>query len=312
MGIQKKYIMKIKKNKIVFISVLATILLFIISYSILMLGDEENTEELKQTTVPKLKEEKETYGSKLEAINDLKEKRENNAPSPYDENLLDSLGYYDLDYVRKEKNRVVDSIVLANRISYNENRYERKTNVLVDIDSTRANANKKEALSAKEISLEHQLFFASEPSKSELSLAAETDAHIYAAVDGKQVVKKDYRLRMRLIRKAKIAGRIFPKNTPVFGFIKFQPNRAMVEINNINHQPVELLAFDLQDGNEGIYVENSFQADASQEVLDDVVGDINIPTIPQVSGITKIFRKSNRNVKITITNNYQLLLKPQL
>jgi len=312
MGCHKKYIMKIKKNKIVFISVLATILLFIISYSILMLGDEKNTEELKQTTVPKLKEEKETYGSKLEAINDLKEERENNAPSPYDENLLDSLGYYDLDYVRKEKKRVVDSIVLASRNSYNENRYESKTNALTNIDSTRVDADKKETLSAKEISLEHQLFFASEPAKGELSLAAETDAHIYAAVDGKQVVKKDYRLRMRLMRKAKIAGKIFPKNTPVFGFIKFQPNRAMVEINNIDHQPVELLAFDLQDGNEGIYVENSFQADASQEVLDDVVGDINIPTIPQVSGITKIFRQSNRNVKVTITNNYQLLLKPQL
>ena len=38
----------------------------------------------------------------------------------------------------------------------------------------------------------------------------------------------------------------------------------MIHITNINHQEVSLKAFDLQDGNEGIYVQNNFKADASK------------------------------------------------
>ena len=85
----------------------------------------------------------------------------------------------------------------------------------------------------------------------------------------------------------------------------------MIHITNINHQEVSLKAFDLQDGNEGIYVENSFQAEASQEVLGDMVDDINIAGVPQVSGVKRIFQRNNRNVKVTITDNYKLILKSQ-
>ena len=85
----------------------------------------------------------------------------------------------------------------------------------------------------------------------------------------------------------------------------------MIHITNINHQEVSLKAFDLQDGNEGIYVENSFRAEATQEVLGDMVDDVNIAGMPQVSGIKKIFQRNNRHVKVTITNNYKLILKGQ-
>ena len=100
-----------------------------------------------------------------------------------------------------------------------------------------------------------------------------------------------------------------PKNTPVFGFISFQSNRALIEIENINHHPTKLKAFDLQDGSEGIYVENNFRAEATREVLDDFIGDINIPSVPQVSGLTQVFRRSNRKVKVTVLNNYRLILR---
>lgn len=131
-------------------------------------------------------------------------------------------------------------------------------------------------------------------------------------VDGDQIVKANTRLRMRLTKAATINSKLMPKNTLVFGFISFQPNRALIEIENINHHPTKLKAFDLQDGSEGIYVENNFRAEATSEVLDDVIGDINIPTVPQVGGITKVLRRSNRNVKVTVLNNYKLILKPKL
>ena len=117
---------------------------------------------------------------------------------------------------------------------------------------------------------------------------------------------------MRLAKAATINNQRIEKNTLVYGFISFQPNRALIEIENIEHRPTKLKAFDLQDGSEGIYVENSFRAEATNEVLDDIIEDINIPSVPQVSGISKVFRRNNRSVKVTVLNNYKLILKSKL
>ena len=77
----------------------------------------------------------------------------------------------------------------------------------------------------------------------------------------------------------------------------------------MNHRPVQLKAYDLQDGSEGIYVENNLRADATREVIDDLVQDINIAGMPQVNGIKKVFQRDNRNIKVTVTNTYKLILK---
>ncbi|PHR10493.1 MAG: conjugal transfer protein TraM [Aequorivita sp.] len=306
--------MKIEKNKIVFGSVLAVVVIFIIAYSVSVLsGDESETESLTQTAVPELDENQKEYKTKLEAIDALKEVRETNAPSIYDEKNLDSLGFYDPDFMDKEKVRIVDSIYRQNKINYSDKsfvvpeRYRRKP---VEEDSS--TIKKEETIALKELGLEHQLFFASDPMVNPKLGMANTDNEIFVEVDGNQVVKTNYRLRMRLLEDAVINGLKVPKNTPIFGFISFKPNRALIEIENINRQPVKLKAFDLQDGSEGIYVENSFRADATREVVDDIVGDINIAGVPEVSGIQKVFRKNHKTVKVTVTNNYKLILKPKL
>lgn len=309
--------MKIEKNKIVFAAVLAVILMFLVAYSIMVMGDNEGgNENLKQTLVPELVQEQKEYDSKLDAINDLKEVRETNAPSIYDEKLIDSLGFYDPDLKEREKERIVDSIYESGRIQYSENTYrnigEKKVVATVEPKTDSAELENERKIDVKEMGLEHQLFFASAPSKNEALISGNTDTIIYAKVDGNQVVKADYRLRMRLTKAAIINNEMIPKNTPVYGFISFQPNRVLIKIENIDHHPTKLKAFDLQDGSEGIYIRNSFRAEATNEVLDDIVQDINIPSIPQLSGITKIFRRNNRNVKVTVLNNYKLILKPQL
>jgi len=309
--------MKIEKNKIVFIAVLAIVFIFLISYSVMVMGNDDNENgNLEQTLIPDLEENQKEYDSKLDALNDLKEVRENNAPSIYDEKLIDSLGYYDPDLPEREKKRIVDSIYNAGKIQYSDKKYQsfRQKKVEkkqpVEIDSSEIKRELK--MQSKELGLEHQLFFAAEPKPNELAIIGNTDATIYVVVDGDQVVKANTRLRMRLTKAATINGKLMKKNTPVFGFISFQPNRALIEIENIKHHPTKLKAFDLQDGSEGIYVENNFRAEATSEVLDDVIGDINIPTVPQVGGITKVLRRSNRNVKVIVLNNYKLILKPKL
>ncbi len=309
--------MKVEKNKIVFAAVLATVLIFLIGYSMIVMGDDENeNESLEQTLVPELNEEQKEYDSKLDAINDLKEVRETNAPSIYDEKLLDSTGLYNTDLPEQQKQRIVDSIYEAGRIKYSEKRYQnigqkrvvQKT--VPQVDS--AEVIREQKIEAKELGLEHQLFFAASPKPNETLIIGNTDETIYVVVDGDQVVQANTRLRMRLTQSATINGKLMPKNTSVFGFISFQPNRALIAIENIKHHPTKLKAFDLLDGSEGIYVENNFREEVSREVLDDVIGDINIPSVPQVSGITQVFRRSNRRVKVTVLNNYRLILKPRL
>ncbi|OEJ99433.1 conjugal transfer protein TraM [Flavivirga aquatica] len=309
--------MKVQKNKIVFAAVLAIVFIFIISYSVMVMGDDESeNDNLEQTLIPDLEENQKEYDSKLDALNDLKEVRENNAPSIYDEKLIDSLGYYDPDLPERERKRIVDSIYDAGKIQYSDKKYQNfgqkkvEKKQPIEIDSSEILRELK--IQAKELGLEHQLFFAAAPKPNELSIIGNTDATIYVVVDGDQIVKANTRLRMRLTKAATINSKLMPKNTLVFGFISFQPNRALIEIENINHHPTKLKAFDLQDGSEGIYVENNFRAEATGEVLDDVIGDINIPTVPQVGGITKVLRRSNRNVKVTVLNNYKLILKPKL
>lgn len=54
--------------------------------------------------MPELVQDQKDYDSKLDAINDLKEVRETNAPSIYDDALIDSLGFYDPDLPKRKRN----------------------------------------------------------------------------------------------------------------------------------------------------------------------------------------------------------------
>ena len=118
--------MKLEKNKIVFAVVILGIIIFMSIYAITVFGgDDSPTIENNQIPVPKLEDGQKEYDSKLDALNDLKEVRQTNAPSIYDERLLDSTGVYDPDLLEKEKMRIVDSIYQNGRIDYSDSeRYQ--------------------------------------------------------------------------------------------------------------------------------------------------------------------------------------------
>ena len=306
--------MKIEKNKIVFASIIGMIVLFIGSYSMVVLNkDEDPTIETNRIPIPELQDEQKEYDSKLDAINDLKEVREANAPSIYDERMLDSSGVYDPDLPDKKKAQIVDSIYNQGRINYADNSYRksRVQKVIKKVNPSGSIADKQDY--GKTLSSDKTVFkdfFNSNPNKSE-RIEKSTDDVIHVVVNGDQVVKTFSRLEMRLARPALINNELLPKNTYLYGFVSFKPNRTMIEITNINHQPVNLKAYDLQDGNEGIYVVNNFQTEASKALVGDAVNEINIPAVPSVGVLKKVFQRSNRHVKVTIMNNYKLILKPK-
>lgn len=306
--------MKIERNKIVFASIIGMIVLFIGSYSMVVLKkDEDPTIQTNRIPIPELQDEQKEYDSKLDAINDLKEVREANAPSIYDERMLDSSGVYDPDLPDKKKAQIVDSIYNQGRINYADNSYRksRVQKVIKKVNPSGSIADKQDY--GKTLSSDKTVFkdfFNSNPNKSE-RIEKSTDDVIHVVVNGDQVVKTFSRLEMRLARPALINNELLPKNTYLYGFVSFKPNRTMIDITNINHQPVNLKAYDLQDGNEGIYVVNNFQTEASKALVGDAVNEINIPAVPSVGVLKKVFQRSNRHVKVTIMNNYKLILKPK-
>ncbi|MCM4152025.1 conjugative transposon protein TraM [Arenibacter sp. N53] len=305
--------MKIEKNKIVFGSVILVIVLFIGGYTMMVIGNDENSEEsLEQTEVPQLEEQQNEYKSKLEAVDNIPEERVKNAPSVYDERFLDSTGLYDPDFLDRDKQRIVDSIYSQGRIDYSESRYRKvetkKAKVVAPIEKDTIELEAELPISTKELALEHQLFFAADPKSNPISLALDPPV-VKVEVDGSQVVRAYSRLQLRLLQEVQLGNTKIPKNTLIYGIVSFKPNRTLLKIDNINHIPVKLKAFDLQDGLEGIYVENSFRGEVANEVVDDVLDDINIAGVPQVSGIKKVFQRNNRKTKVAVLNNYKLILK---
>jgi len=310
--------MKMEKNKIVFAAVMLCVVLFIVGYAMMALGgDEEPSIENNQIPVPELGEEQEQYKTKLEALDAIKEERQTNAPSIYDESLLDSTGVYDPDLMEKKRVRVIDSIYNEGRIDYSEGTYRKPKAEKVALGNAKSDSfpatkemdTKDPSIAVKELGLEHQLFFASNPMEQPMEVTGTTDAQILVRVDGTQTVREQYRLRMRRMEDAVIHGTVFPRNTTIYGFVGFKPNRVLIAIDNIDHSPVTLAAYDFQDGSEGIYVVNSFRAEARREVVGDAIDDINIGGVPQVRGIKTLFQRNNRLVKVTIMDNYQLILK---
>ena len=308
--------MKIQKNKIVMMLIVASLVLFIVAYSIITFGkEEENTIDNHQVPVPKLGGDQKQYETKLEALENIKEERETNAPSIYDEKLLDATGNYDPDLRDKEKRRMIDSIYSQGPMSDASSNYRQEQAVPLpsapsqnDTLPKKIDKKKREA-AAKEMGLEHQLFFASEPKENLNTIVQDTDRQLYVQVDGTQTIKQHYRLRMRLSRAALIDGKLVTKNTLLYGFVSFKPNRTLLTIEHIKGRPVSYEAYDLADGSEGIYIENSFREEVRRQIVGDVVDEIEVPGVPQVSGIKQLFNRSNRQVKVTVLDGYQLLLK---
>ena len=310
--------MEADNKKIAFGIVIGIVLIFIVGYSILLFGNNDDTKkELSQPLVPELETEQKEYTKKLEALDALKEVRQTNAPSIYDEKLLDSSGVYDPDLLDKKKMRIIDSIYRYGRINYTDSdgyRGYRKKVQDSKISKTKEKPTSEipvlpDTPTIKEMALEQQLFFVSNPKSKEIE---PEKLVINVVVEGKHIVKANDRIELRVLNDFSIHGIFIARNTILYGIVSFKPNRVLLKIENINHHPFKLKAYDVKDGLEGIYIKNSFRAQASREIINDAVEDITLPGVPQIKGLKKVFRRTNRNVKVTIHTNYKLILSHNL
>ncbi|MBO6830442.1 MULTISPECIES: conjugative transposon protein TraM [unclassified Allomuricauda] len=305
--------MKLQKNKIVFVLVVVSVVLFMTVYSLWTFGeDEPSALEPNQIPLPELEGNTMEYESKLEALDALKEERKVTAPPLYPEHMVDEKGYFNPDYMEYEKQRIIDSIYRSR--NYGE-AYSKVPQMEVPVDNAKESGEDidgavvlEDPVATQEMALQQQLFFASNPVV-EPEINGRTDTLVRVRVDGTQTVRQHTRLRMRLMEDAVVHGSRLSKNTPFYGFVSFKPNRAIITIDRMAHKPIDVVAYDLQDGNEGIYVMNTFRAEATREITADAIGGINIGGMPQVRGIKSLLQRDNRNVKVTLMDNYQLVLK---
>ena len=309
--------MKIDKNKLVFGSILAIVVLFIVAYSTLVLmGGEEEADILDQPLVPELKEDQRQYTSKIEALDALKEVRRSDPPSVYSEKLLDSLGVYDPAKEERDREWIIDSIYRNTPIGVVQDSYPEEYEITEEeynVEEENPVVHEHVEVPA-DIGFGHERFFLAATKNNTAVPRADTPylKSVRTEVNGTQTLKTNDRLELILKEDFEVGGEKIKKNTAIYAFVTLQPNRVFLKITHVGKHSVELRGFDLQDNNEGIYIENTFRAEAGREVLDDVVQDINIAGLPQISGIKNIFRRNHRNLKVTILDQYQLILKTRL
>lgn len=308
--------MKLQKNKTVFVLVLVCVVLFMVAYSILTFGKGKKT-ELKpdRIPIPDLEENQKAYETKLEALDNIKEEHETTAPQVYPDHMVDEKGYFNPDYMEYEKHRIIDSVYQSGNLNRNGLNTTLKKADSFDlepqVEKIKHDGQKNETpMTTKALGLEHQLFFASNPKSQVVKDMAKQNIQIWAYVDGNQVVRDGHRLAVRIGETVEFNGTAIERGAFVHGFVKIRPNRVMVEFPEVGHNPIKFKAYDFQDGNEGIYVENHLKGEVLAKSTDETLAEINIPGVPQFNGIKRIFQRHNRAIKVEIKDKYQFILKP--
>lgn len=298
--------MNFSKNKIVVVLLLVGVVLFIVAYSLLTFGKKEaSVVEEDWLPLPKMKDPPVQFTSKTAAVHEIKEDRVPAFPQLYEESLFDPL---EKSLMENREQDLLDSLYLERTSGYVGQGRWRDRPALADSEETVPTKEEQAAVLAEK-QQQHRLFFTTLP------FPVDTTAHgkqeiLYVQVDGTQTVQQNYRLRMRLTRAAVVGETTLPKNTLLYGFVSFRPQRALLRITHIGEQSVQYTAHDLADGHEGIYIENSVQQEAATEVTGGAINEVNVPGLPSVGGLKQLFRRRNRQAKVTIADHYQLILKP--
>ena len=141
-----------------------------------------------------------------------------------------------------------------------------------------------------------------------------------------QTIANGQPVRLRLTEPMWVGNRLVPRNTIIMGESRLQGERLEIEISSVESEgsvyEVELQVFD-SDGQEGINIPNSMEADALKEIganMGSTVGSsINISTnagaqiVSDVgrgilNGVSSYLTKKVREVKVHLKAGYKVML----
>lgn len=138
-----------------------------------------------------------------------------------------------------------------------------------------------------------------------------TDEKILAYVHSDQKVYDKARVILRLAEDYTINGKTYKRNTRIYATAKFSTNRVILNISNVQNDPVKLTAYDRVDGGRGVYVEGeSLIEETASETSRDVIDQVDVNGIPIGSALKRIFKRRARTTSVYLLNNYHVYLKP--
>lgn len=146
---------------------------------------------------------------------------------------------------------------------------------------------------------------------------------IRATVYGDQFILPNENVRLLLMEDMVFDNKRFARNTFIYAMATIKENRVYLDIDNIEHHPVNLLVKDFNDGREGIYSTRAgelwreYKANASSNLLTGATEELTHGSPDLVTdiarGLGSFFRKKKlrEKEKILLMDDYELLLVTQ-
>lgn len=141
-----------------------------------------------------------------------------------------------------------------------------------------------------------------------------------AAVYRDQFILPGDNVELILLEDMVLGGKFFRKNTFIYALASIQGNRVLLDIDNINHVPVQVTVKDYRDGREGIYNKRAgelwreFSAEVGKDALErasnSVVNDSGGLVRDMVSEVGTLLRSKRlkQRDRILLVNDHEVLL----
>ncbi len=160
------------------------------------------------------------------------------------------------------------------------------------------------------------------PQKDSLSASGKPTS-FSATVYGDQFILPNENVRLLLMEDMVYREKRFPKNTFIYALASIQGNRVYLDIDNIEHHPVDISVRDFNDGRKGVYNKRAgelwreYKAETAGDALQGATDKITSGAPKILKGITQglgTFLRKKRlreKEKILLINDYELLLVTQ-
>ncbi len=150
---------------------------------------------------------------------------------------------------------------------------------------------------------------------------------IRACVHGDQTVRSGKSVRLRLLEPMRVGRYVLPRNSLLTGEGRIQGERLGIGIMQVEHDgiiiPVELAVYD-NDGQEGVFIPGSMEADAAREVAANLgqnlgtsisitnqsAGDQLLSELGRgaIQGVSQYISRKMREEKVHLKSGYTLML----
>ncbi|MBL7473311.1 conjugative transposon protein TraM [Robertkochia sediminum] len=280
--------MKLSRNKLIYLSIVASVLIFIIGYGISVFHSEEENDSLRSPEIPMSTSNDSQFKDRLEAIDQIKEERELVLPEIYPWESDSIIATPALDIVQ-------DTLL---QMDYSELRAITQRETIREVSDLPV----KDTADPSSFKKCDRIF------TSKLIQDTRTTV-LKAMVYSTQKIRSGSRLKLSIpIALSGQGDKAFPQM--VYGICKVNGNRIHVEVLMDDGQ--RWMAYDSQDHEKGIYVRNQRQQKLTDGLAREVSTEIQIPGVPFLPRIGNLFTQRNRGGTILLYDQFEFILKPKL